>query len=225
MFIGVTASFLHRVFPSKNPKITELTNERASLKIFWNNKEADLDESFKEDKLSKKDYFIQKNINEKSRIAAFGEIAKKRSKYAKDFSFNGRSSLHYWLWVFGLCITFFIVACYLANKDARLKKAGLLQWYEPWAGILFISVSLFWVYHTLFMRHMDFESETYIVVLFVILVPFSYFLYHFIRRIVSVEYRLLENIRLLVSHVLRNTREDKEDEKWNVLEKVAKNGK
>ena len=223
--IGITASFLHRALDSENPKIALLNQERADLKVFWNKKEEKNDVLFKKDLISKEIFFKTKKQNEIDRIKDFKQISKKRKELAIDFSFNGRSSMHYWLWVFGVFLTTFIISCYLANKDSRLKKAGVLKWYEPFFSISFISVSLFWLYHTIFMINIDFKFTTYVSYLAIIIFPLSYFLYHFIRRSFTIESNLLKNNSLLVSHILKNTKEDKEEEKWNVLEQVSRNGR
>ncbi|MFL0065545.1 hypothetical protein V2595_07910 [Tenacibaculum maritimum] len=227
LVIGVTATFPHRLFlgASDNPNIIKLDKERASLKEYWNLKEIRHDSLFKNNLITKVEYFNTKDINKKKRIADFKGISKKRKAYALSFSFNGRSSKNHWFWVFGVLISLLISSCFLAIKDARLKKAGLLKWYEPHASVAFILVSLFWLYHTIFKTSNDFELSIYTLNLLFILIPISYFLYHFLRRTIRIEDRLLENIRELVSYILKNTKDDKEEEKWELLDKVSKNGR
>ncbi|CAL2095920.1 conserved membrane protein of unknown function [Tenacibaculum sp. 190524A02b] len=227
LVIGITASFPHKFFTptSKNPKIYKLNKERATLKQFWNHKEYVHDSLFKNNLITKEAYFSIKATNEKARITAFREISKKRKLYTHEFAFNGRGSLNYWLWLFGVLLSLFICASFLAIKDARLKRAGLLKWYEPHASMGFILVSLFWLYHAIFKTSNDFSLSIYTLYILAVLVPLSYFIYHFLRRTFVIEEKLLENIRDLVSHVLKNTKEDKEHEKWELLDKVSKNGK
>ncbi|CAA0193883.1 hypothetical protein [Tenacibaculum maritimum] len=227
LVIGITATFPHRLFlgAPDNPNIIKLNKERASLKRFWTLKEIRHDSLFKNELITKVEYFNIKDINEKKRIADFKEISKKRKSYALSFSFNGRSSKNHWFWVFGVLISLLITSCFLAIKDARLKKAGLLKWYEPHASVAFILVSLFWLYHTIFKTSNDFELSIYTLNLLFILIPISYFLYHFLRRTIRIEDKLLENIRDLVSYILKNTKDDKEEEKWELLDKVSRNGR
>lgn len=227
LLIGITATFPHRLFkPSyENKDFVSLSKERAELKVFWNQKEKAHDSLLINNIITKSQYFSVKEINEEKRKSDFRNIAKKRKILALNYSFNGRESFHYWVWIFGIFITLLICSCYLAIKDSRLKKAGLLKWYEPHASVAFILVSLFWMYHTIFKTSKDFELTIYTLYLVSILVPLSYFIYHFLRRGFSIEDKLLENIRTLVSHVLNHTDKNKEDEKWTVLKKVANNGK
>lgn len=227
LLIGITASFSHSFFTpfKENPASLELNKERSQLKKEWNKKETSHDSVFKNNLISKNDYFLIKNRNEKERKADFIAISKRRKKIGIEFSFNGRNSLHYWLKSFGFSLTFFIVSCFLAFKDAILYRKGLLKWYEPKAAISFIAISLFWLYHSIFMTARDYFNITYLLVLLGVMFPLSYFIYHFIIRVFSIEGKLLENIRNLVSHVLNYTKEEKEDEKWELLEKVADNGK
>lgn len=225
LLIGVTASFPHRLSPSKNPKILELNNYRDSLKREYSKKEITLDSLLEFGCISTKNYLKNKSKNKNDRAKDMAFVQKRRKFLAHDFSFNGRSSLNFWGWVFGILITLLICSCFLAIKDARLKRAGLLKWYEPHSAVAFIVVSLFWLYHTIFRYSRQFELSTYLFVLILIIIPLSYFIYHFLRRNASVNEKLLENIRLLVKHALDNTKDEKEEEKWKVLKRVAKNGK
>lgn len=225
LVISIIATFLHRALPSKNPKITELNKERSKLRKDWNEIELKHDSLLANDLISKNDYLRIKKENKKSRFVSFTEIAKKRKIIANKFSFNGRSSKHYWMWIFGFSLFTFIVSCFLAIKDAKLNNEGLLKWYEPYASISFITISLFWLYHAVFMTKLDFIFTTYICFLMIVLFILSYFIYHFLRRSIMIEEGLLQNIRLLVSHILKNTKEEKESEKWDVLDKISKNGR
>ncbi|CAM1344634.1 DUF805 domain-containing protein [Tenacibaculum amylolyticum] len=227
LVIGVTASFAHRLFTKaeENPLIIQLNKKRSQLKKNWEEKELTHDNLFKNNSISKEKYFKIKEYNKKQRISDFKKISKERKALAHDFSFNGRNSKHYWFWVFGVFLLMFIITIFSSLKDYRLYKAGLLKWYEPYSSIVFILISLFWLYHTIFKKNYDFSIDFYLVSLVVILIPLSYFLYHFIRRVFTIEEKLLENNRNLVSHVLNNTKEDKENEKWELLDKISKNGK
>ncbi len=171
------ASFLHRVLPSENPKIAKLNNERNQLKKDWNSLELAHDSLFIEGLISKEDYFIIKRANKKSRINTFREISKKRKIITHEFSFNGRSSMRYVVMdIWYISYVFLLVSCFLAIKDERLKMAGLLKWYEPFGSISFIAVSLFWLYHSIFMVKVDFQFTTYIFYLIIVLVVLSYFI-------------------------------------------------
>jgi hypothetical protein len=222
--VGLIATFIHKVFPSKDVRQKAITQERTDLKAYWNATEAKHDSLLQVEAISIPEYLKQKQINESQRIADFKALSKKRIATAEDFGFNGRSSANFWFWIFGTHLMLLIISCYSAFKDIRLKQAGLLKWYEPVATISYIAVSLFLLYHTIFLESRDFQFSTYTLVLVLVIIPFSIFLYYSIRSIVLLEEKLLSNIRDLVSHVLYNTKEDKEKEKWEVLEKVAKNG-
>lgn len=226
IFIGVTASLSHKLFlpASANPEIAILDKKRDSLKDFWNKTEQLHDKSFLNNEMSKKEYFELKLKNEKARIEDFKKIRIQRKRIALNFSFNGRNSFHYWLWTFGVFFTMLIISILLALKDARLKKAGLLKWYEPHATVSFISISLFWLYYTVFQKNYDFSLDVYMVMLFCVLIPLSYFIYHFVRRIFIIEEKLSNNVRSLIHYILKSDNNN-EEEKWNLLEKVSNNGR
>lgn len=226
LIIGITASFLSKPFPSKDIKQKEITTKRSSLKVTWNKIELNLDRLLLNNLIEKKEYLIVKAKNEKSRVLAFRGISKERRKTAIAFSFLGRSSFSFWLKEIGILLCLLTVSIFAINKDRRLKNKGLLKWYEPAAGISFLSVSLFWLYYMLFQTQRDFDLSTYTFYLLLVTIPpLAYFVYHFIRRKGSIEEHLLNNNRILVSHALRHTKDEEQDEMWNVLEKVSKNGK
>jgi len=201
LFIGVTASFVHKGFPAKDPLKKELTKERGRLKESWNLKEQKHDELLLSGKITRAEYKVIKDQNELDRIHDFKDVASRRKVIAKDFSFNGRISKNFWFWMLGIFTTMLICSSYLAIKDARLKKAGILKWYEPIASISFIAVSLFWLYHTIFQTTRDFKLSTYTLYLVLVLVPLSYFIYQVLRSIKSVEDKLKNAIKSLIDFI------------------------
>ncbi len=226
--IGVLSSFIHAAFDSanKNPEIILLNKHRKELRSYWEKKEFTHDSLFINKLITKKVYFEIKKQNKIERYNSFLSVSKKRKIIAHDFSFNGRNSLHYWLWVLGVFVSLFVISINSSLKDYRLKKAGLLKWYESHVSVAFMFISLFWLYHTIFKKNYDFSLDFYLLILVSVLIPLSYFLYHFIRRLFTLEEKLLENIRDLVGYVLKNSKhQDDEEEMWDVLEKVADNGK
>lgn len=213
ILIGVTASFSHRLFPTKDYRKAELLSERAQLKEYWNNKESNHDNLLRNNSISTENYLKVKTINETQRIADFKKIASKRRELAYDFSFNGRTSLSYWLWMLGVFITLFICSSYLALKDARLQKAGILKWYEPFASMSFIAVSLFWLYHTIFQTTKDFKLSTYTLFLVFILIPLSYFIYQTLRNIKTIEDKFKAVIKNMFQYIFESSEDLKEETK------------
>lgn len=196
IFVGITASFFHRPFSDKNPEIKKIDQERALLKKSWNLIEHRHDSLLKNNLISKNEYFRIKQTNEKLRIQSFRTIAKKRAKAHADFSYNGRSSFKYWLFIFGVFVTLFTSSCFAATKDYRLKQTGLLRWYEPYTSISYISVSLFWICHTLFRTSTDYDLTTYSLIVLITVIPVSYFIYHFLRKSFFIEKKLKDLILL-----------------------------
>jgi len=197
----VTASFLHRPLPSKDVRKTELNKERGALKKNWNIVEFNHDKLLANGEISIQEYLKIKKENEVGRIANFKEITKRRKVLAYNFSFNGRPSKNHFFWMLGIFTTLFICSCYLAIKDARLHKAGILKWYEPIASISFIAVSLFWLYHTIFQTTRDFKLSTYTLYLVLILIPLSYFIYQVLRSVKSIEDKLKTAIIVLIDFI------------------------
>ncbi len=196
IFIGITASFFHRPFSDKNPEIKKIDHERALLKKSWNLIEHGHDSLLKYNLISKNEYFKVKQKNEALRIQSFRSIAQKRATAHTKFSYNGRSSFKYWLFIFGVFLTLFVSSCFAATKDYRLKQAGLLKWYEPYTSISYISVSLFWICHTFFRTSTDYGLTTYSLIVLITAIPVSYFIYHFLRKSFLIEEKLKDLILL-----------------------------
>jgi len=201
LFIGVTASFWHRPLPAKDARKIALNKERSALKKHWNLVEFNHDRLLANGEISIIDYLKIKEDNEAGRKSGFQGITKRRKTLAYDFSFNGRPSKNHWFWMLGIFTTLFICSCYLAIKDARLQKAGILKWYEPIASISFIAVSLFWLYHTIFQTTRDFKLSTYTLYLVLVLIPLSYFIYQVLRSVKSIEDKLKTAIIVLIDFI------------------------
>jgi len=213
LLLGVTASFLHKPLPAKDSRKNELSSERSALKKNWNLIEYNHDRLLEKGLVSTIKYLKIKDENEVNRKAGFQKITAKRKFLAYDFSFNGRPSKNHWFWMLGIFTTLLICSSYLAVKDARLQKAGLLKWYEPIASISFIAVSLFWLYHTIFQTTRDFEVTTYTLYLVLVLIPLSYFIYHALRGIKTMEDRFKSAIRNIFTYIYDSEKDLKEEKK------------
>lgn len=141
---------------------------------------------------------------------------KLKDQEVKD-QFLGFSNINQFLgefgWALGLSIYSLIM---LVLSNIRFKRS-------PGETILhgtLLSVGVFYILYTL-QPFSDFNKLTYILFSIITAVAVAVSM-----RIIKLERRryialLLSNIKSLVSFVLNNTKEEKKNEMWNVLEKVA----
>lgn len=78
-------------------------------------------------------------------------------------AFNGRSSFKYWFWVFGLSVSFFVLAIRHSYISWQWADNKPLKWYKLLECVAWMAISCFWVCHTVFLTTKDFNNTTYIV--------------------------------------------------------------
>jgi len=96
-------------------------------------------------------------------------------KDAQDFSFRGRSSFHFWIFVFGLVTALFYFAC--KSLFNELAKGSTFK--HQLISLSGIIVACFWLIHLLFYTQKDFQKNTYfftILSIAVLCTIFTYFL-------------------------------------------------
>jgi hypothetical protein len=204
IFFLITISLFHIYFDSYPTKSVEknnnhydyLTSSRDSIENSLI-KQLAIGEITKEiyiDKLSKNKSYYKKQISLCN--------AEKR-QILKDFSFNGRNSFHYWLFIFGLSISFFSLALLYNYRIVKNSKNKFLKKSLKFESISWTAVSLFWVIHSIFVNKADLPTALYAIVTFSICLAIGYSIFYFIKYLVNRKRLTLESyknsIRRLIS--------------------------
>ena len=120
-------------------------------------------QQLKNDEISKDEYiatFEEIKTSSKKELKVYTATKK---QLAIEHSFNGRSSFRFWIFVFGLSFSFFVLAIRYVyfniknNKSILLKKSFILE------ASAWLTVSFFWVLHAVVARNSDFDTKAYLL--------------------------------------------------------------
>lgn len=103
------------------------------------------------------------------------EISNKRKAEAIAFSFRGRNSFHFWIFVFGLVTAIFYFSCKSLHDE--FSRGSTFK--HQFVSLTGIGVSFFWFIHLIFFTQNDFNKHTYfyaIVGCAVLLTVFTFYL-------------------------------------------------
>ncbi len=198
-FILVSLSLFHIFFIPKSP---DLIKEQLNYKSIVQERDSvnhSNIEKFKKGVLSKEEYLSLTEtsfLHYKNRLI---ESSDKKKQLALDFSFRGRSSFHFWIFVFGLVTALFFFSCKSLHDDFS-RGSHYKFHFVSLTGIL---VSGFWFIHLIFLTQKDFTQNKYIIMILVGAALFSAFTYFLIKHytykddIIYRQLSFLERIRTL----------------------------
>ncbi len=168
------------------------------------------------------EYLRLDKVNTSNSKAKLKSYTKRKNEIIKNDMFLGRASFRYWIFFFGLVLPILYFSFKsLINDINRENKTG-----HKYISIGGIAVGFFWLYHLLFRTETDFNTQTYFYLILAISLLAGFFTHKLIKYFMKKydrEESLLRNIRNLVGFALRNTKDEKEEELWTVLEKVSNN--
>lgn len=201
-FLVVTLSLFHIFLESKStaqidyaPKYKEEFQKLHKQNIDYVNQ---LDSGI----ISKEEYIQLAHQHLSSYKPILKEISEKRKQLAEEHSFRGRSSLHFWIFVFGLVAALFFFSCKSLFDDISKGSTFKFQLVSL-SGIL---VSFFWFIHLIFLTQKDFQENNYITAILVCAVLFSFFTYYLLKHytykddIIYRQLSLLQRIKTIHYH-------------------------
>lgn len=197
-------SLFHVFFENKAPELKENYNTYKSLL-----KERDSIETLLISQLNKneitasefsKKFYDNKSLYKKKIKACNAE----KREISTNFSFNGRKSFHYWLFVFGLSFSFFILSIRHTYKQLlhyKLTNKSLRK-SQVFEAAAWISVSLFWVIHSVFISKADLPKPMYALMMFTICLLIGFSIYYIIKYLIENKYTQLEKYRKSISRLV-----------------------
>lgn len=205
----VSSFFIHEFIPSKTLKYIKAKENHLLLK-----KERTI--ALNAIKKAAKGTVEYSNYKEKVRLTNIAWenllVVKKEDR------FLGFSNLQQFLgefgWAFGLFL--YSISCYIISCRERNSFKDIKLIHIP---VIFISV--FYILYTI-QPYPDYPKSSYIFASFILTVFLSLIVYKLVKINSNFIFNLKENIRDLVGFVLKNTKESKDDDKWNLLDKVSK---
>ncbi|CAL2105764.1 conserved membrane hypothetical protein [Tenacibaculum sp. 190524A02b] len=205
----VTAFFIHEIPPNKSKAYLEAKEN------YLNSRE---ERTIALERLKN----ISKNTSEYKEYKKQAKKADEKwailKKVKQNDSFLGFKNFQHFLgefgWAFGLFIysfSCFIISCKERNgfKDIKLLHIPV------------IFISIFYIIYTI-QPFPDYPKIAYIFTAVILTIFLSISVYIVASKNLNSIFSLKENIRDLVGFVLNNTKETKESDKWNLLEKISK---
>ncbi|CAL2095477.1 conserved membrane protein of unknown function [Tenacibaculum sp. 190524A02b] len=186
-------SLLHIFYPAVSPKISTLKKE---YKVAINNRNT-LQNKYIEDllnnKLTKEEYSLKvKKLLENTSIKV-KSINKRKHKASQSFSFRGRSSFRFWIFVFGLVSLGMFFSCKSLYDDIAKGSNFKFQL----VSLSGITVSFFWLVHLLFFTQKDFTQTNYVLLILFCAVLASVFTYYLIKYYTYKDDIILSQLSLL----------------------------
>ena len=176
-FLIVTASLFHIFFSPQSseqkehaPKYKLAVKERDSLQARYLSQ-------LEAGEISTQDYVVNtRALAQRSKEKLIGLSATRR-QLALEHSFRGRSSFHFWIFVFGLVIALLFFSCKSLYDDISKGSTFRFQFVSG-AGIV---VSFFWIFHLVLLTQDDFTKHKYVMALLVCALLCSVFTYFLVK--------------------------------------------
>jgi hypothetical protein len=207
LFLIIAMSLLHIFLDEESPEMIEHAKTYRPIINTRNEGYINLLNQLKNNSISKEDYILSLESVMKTAKADLAAYNKKKYELAHEFSFNGRSSFGFWMFVFGLSFSFFVLSIRYTYFNIKNNKAKSLKKSFIFESCAWISVSLFWVLHALFATTEDFSSTFYLLmgVLISILMSFAIVLYlkHVSQKQLKV-YKIISNLLTLIGDIKVN---------------------
>jgi len=176
-FVLVTLSLFHIFFSPQSksqlahtPKYKQAVKQRDSL-------QANYLLLLEQGKISINEYVTKtRELASSSKEKLLG-LSAKRKELALEHSFRGRSSFHFWVFVFGLVMALFFFSCKSLYDDITKGSTFRFQF----VSVTGIVVSFFWFFHLIFLTQSDFTKHNYVTVLLLCAVLCSVFIYFLVK--------------------------------------------
>ncbi len=218
-FLLVTLSLFHIFFDSKSDKIPANNDRYDEAIAYRNNTQKQYLEDLKNRKISVEEYYTLANDLMKFSKENLKEINSELAQINKEHSFRGRSSFHFWIFVFGLVTALFFFSCKSLHDD--FSRGSTFRFH--FVSLTGILVSGFWFIHLLFLTQKDFTQNKYIIAILVGAILFSAFTYFLVKYytykddIIYKQLSFLERIRAI--HYPRIAKKAKHAEKAGLVTK------
>ncbi|WP_160112013.1 hypothetical protein [Aquimarina sp. AU58] len=176
-------------------------------------------EDLKNRKIDIEQYYVLATDLVKTSKQNVAKINAEKRQINRDHSFRGRSSFHFWIFVFGLVTALFFFSCKSLHDD--FSRGSTFKFH--FVSLTGILVSGFWFIHLIFLTQKDFTQNKYVLILVIaasLFAAFTYFLvkyYTYKDDIIYKKLSFLERIRSI--HYPRVAKKAKHAEKAGLVVK------
>lgn len=218
-FLVVTLSLFHVFFDAKVPGVSEVMQEHKEVVQNRNNTLKENLSLLKNNQISNENYIKIVEITLANSQERLDFLKNEKKVRARAFSFRGRSSFHFWIFVFGLVTALFFFSCKSLHDD--FSRGSTFKFH--FVSLTGILVSGFWCIHLIFLTQKDFQQNKYVLALVIatsLFAAFTYFLikyYTYKDDIIYKQLSFLERIR--ASHYPKIAKKAKYAEKVGLVAK------
>ncbi len=175
LLCAITVSLMHIILPAKSE---DMISHKKTYKPIINERDngsAILLDQLETNKISKEDYIAKLRTHLASSNLKIKKYNEDKKIYALEHSFNGRNSLKYWFFVFGLALSFFVLSLKYVYSNVKHAESNDLKISILLESVAWITVSFFWLLHSIVVKTADFGTMIYLLtgVLISILVAVS----------------------------------------------------
>ncbi|MGG8495605.1 hypothetical protein ACQY1Q_04245 [Tenacibaculum sp. TC6] len=192
-------SLFHVFFDAYPPDIKANKLEYNKTINYKNNKLQEYLEKLKNKEISPEDYYsFTYNLIEETNIKV-KNLSKEKIRINREFSFRGRKSFHFWIFVFGLVTALLFFSCKSLYNDIVHGSTFKFQF----LSLTGIAISFFWMIHLIFLTQDDFTKNTYILMILscaILATLFTYFLvkyYTYKDDIILKQLSLIDKIKTI----------------------------
>jgi hypothetical protein len=186
-------SLFHVFFHSNPPKLEAVTKEYRQVIKNRNNLRSSYLEDLKNRKISIDEYYTNfTNLTAESE-QNIKRLNEKKKMINRAFSFRGRQSFHFWIFVFGLITALLYFSSLSLYKQIKEKQSIGFQI----NSIVGVTVSFFWMIHLIFFTQKDFTKNSYVVFILLCAVACAISIYFLMRYRVKLAIKKLEKEREL----------------------------
>lgn len=177
VFLLVTMSLFHVFFEASPPEVNALRKEYNEVIAKRNSLQKSYLEQLKAKTITVDEYYSLVSSLLKESKSNIKRINQEKVNVSHAFSFRGRSSFHFWIFVFGLVSALLFFSCKSLFDD--LSKGSNYKF--QFVSLAGIAISCFWMIHLLFFTQKDFNKNSYITLIVLSAVLCSIFIYFLIK--------------------------------------------
>ncbi len=187
-FIIVTMSLFHIFFNSSPPKLAQNNKDYKEIIKNRNLLQAKYLEELNQKKITSDKYYLEitKLLSESKK--EIKKVNNEKRAINNEFSFRGRRSFHFWIFVFGLVLPLLFFSCKSLYQDI-LRGDKYKSQFLSLTGIV---VSFFWMIHLIFFTQKDFSKNSYILIILVCAIFCTFFTYFLIKQKINILIKKVE---------------------------------
>jgi len=198
----IMMSLYHVCFDDKSKKLVDHKEVYNALIDKRTQIDSELIQNLLNDSLTKQEYALAVIEHKKLFKEKLRACNNEKKNIAYDFTFNGRNSFHYWLFVFGISFSFFFLALRYTFRIISEVKNGDLKKSLIFESIGWIAISLFWVIHTVFKKTDDLPTIIYAITMFSVCIVLGFSIFYSIKYLIHRKEHTLKSYKASIINLI-----------------------